>query len=134
MTDLTTNPTREGVSAPGDWDPFSRTCPSRRLLDSIGDKWAILILLALEGRPLRYGEIEHAVDGISQKMLSQRLRTLAFDGLVSRTAHTEIPPRVVYELTDLGRSALPALRGLYDWTVANMSRIEEHRTGDRVEG
>lgn len=128
MTDLTTTGAGRGNPASRDWNPFSRACPSRRLLDSIGDKWAILILLALEDRPLRYGEIEHAVDGISQKMLSQRLRTLAADGLVSRTAHTEIPLRVVYELTDLGRSALPALRGLYEWTVANMSRIAEHRT------
>ncbi|AGF72850.1 winged helix-turn-helix transcriptional regulator [Corynebacterium halotolerans] len=128
MTDLTTTGSGRGNPAPQDWNPFSRACPSRRLLDSIGDKWAILILLALEDRPLRYGEIEHTVDGISQKMLSQRLRTLTVDGLVNRTAHTEIPPRVVYDLTDLGRSALPALRGLYEWTVANMSRIAEHRT------
>ncbi len=128
MTESTTTEVREGSRASEDWDPFSRACPSRRLLDSIGDKWAILILLTLEDRALRYGEIEHAVDGISQKMLSQRLRTLTADGLVSRTAHTEIPPRVVYDLTDLGRSALPVLRGLYDWTVRNMSRIEKHRT------
>ena len=127
MTNLTTTDDGGGNQADECWDPFARTCPSRRLLDSIGDKWAILILLALEHRAMRYGEIEHIVDGISQKMLSQRLRTLAADGLISRTAHSEIPPRVVYELTDLGRSALPALHGLYAWTVANMSRIAEHR-------
>ncbi len=115
------------TTSTGNWDPFGRECPSRRLLDAIGDKWAILILLSLEDGALRYGEIERAVAGISQKMLSQRLRTLAEDGLVDRTAHTEIPPRVVYELTELGRSALPALHGIFDWTVANMSGVAAHR-------
>ena len=104
-----------------------KECPSRPLLDAIGDKWAILVLLSLESGALRYREIERTVEGISQKMLSQRLRSLAEDGLVSRTAYTEIPPRVVYELTDLGRSALPALHGLVDWTVSHMSEVAGHR-------
>lgn len=110
-----------------EWNPFSRHCTSRGLLDAIGDKWSILILLALAGRELRYGQIEKAVDGISQKMLSQRLHGLVKDGLVIRTAHDEIPPKVVYKLTELGHSAVPAVRGLFDWTVEHMSQVQQHR-------
>lgn len=116
-----------GVTGEREWDPFSRHCTSRGLLDAIGDKWSILIVLTLAERELRYGQIEKAVDGISQKMLSQRLHSLADDGLVLRTAHEEIPPKVVYGLTELGRSAVPAVRGLFDWTVEHMSAVQQHR-------
>ncbi|MGD7000924.1 winged helix-turn-helix transcriptional regulator [Corynebacterium halotolerans] len=121
----------EGVeSVP--WNPFSRHCASRGLLDAIGDKWSILIVVTLADGELRYGQIEKAVDGISQKMLSQRLHSLVDDGLVTRTAHQEIPPKVVYGLTDLGQSAVPVLRGLVDWTVEHMSRVQDHREGSGV--
>lgn len=116
-----------GGSGQQAWDPFSRHCASRGLLDAIGDKWAILIVLALADRDLRYGQIEKVVEGISQKVLSQRLHSLAVDGLVSRTVHEEIPPKVVYGLTDLGSSVVPAARGLVDWTVNHMSQVQQHR-------
>ncbi|MDN6324956.1 MAG: helix-turn-helix transcriptional regulator, partial [Corynebacterium sp.] len=90
------------------WNPAARDCPSRDLFSTVGDRWNMLILLSLEHGPLRNGQIQTAVDGISVRVLSQRLSALAADGLVTRTAFPEIPPRVVYELTDLGRSALPA--------------------------
>ena len=109
------------------YDPFDRTCPSRGLLTSAGDKWTILIILALEQRPLRFGQIEEVVDGISQKMLTQRLRAMAADGLLARWAYEETPPRVEYELTDLGRSLLPVAQALVDWVVDNCAAVEDHR-------
>lgn len=115
---------------PQDWagryDPFDRTCPSRGLLNAVGDKWTILIVLALADRPLRYGQIVQAVDGISEKMLSQRLRTMTGDGLLARWAFEEIPPRVDYELTDLGRSLLPVAQALVDWVADNYETVGRH--------
>lgn len=107
------------------YDPFDRTCPSRGLLTSVGDKWTILIVLALEHRPLRYSHIEETVDGISQKMLSQRLRRMTDDGLINRWAYEETPPRVEYELTDLGRSLLPVAQALVDWVTDNCAAVED---------
>ena len=81
---------------------------------------------APEEGPLRYGRIEETVDGISQKMLSQRLRRMTEDGLIARWAYEEIPPRVEYELTDLGRSLLPVAQALVDWVADNYATVEEH--------
>lgn len=112
------------------WNPAARDCPSRDLFSTVGDRWNMLILLSLEHGPLRNGQIQTAVDGISVRVLSQRLSALAADGLVTRTAFPEIPPRVVYGLTNLGRSALPAVHALFDWTVGHMSQVMEHRTAE----
>ncbi|MCS5479329.1 helix-turn-helix transcriptional regulator [Corynebacterium sp. YIM 101645] len=112
----------------GSYDPFDRTCPSRALLESVGDKWTILIVLALEEGPRRYGRIEETVDGISQKMLSQRLRRMTEDGLIARWAFEEVPPRVEYELTDLGRSLLPVAQALVDWVADHYATVaQQHR-------
>lgn len=115
------------------WNPAARDCPSRGLFSTLGDRWNMLILLSLEQGPLRNGEIQSAVDGISVRVLSQRLTVLATDGLITRTAFPEIPPRVVYELTDLGKSALPPVHALFEWTVAHMSDVVEHRRADEVD-
>ncbi|WP_312977648.1 helix-turn-helix domain-containing protein [Corynebacterium sp.] len=115
------------------WNPAARDCPSRDLFTTLGDRWNMLILLSLEQGPLRNGEIQSAVDGISVRVLSQRLTVLAADGLITRTAFPEIPPRVVYELTDLGRSAVPPVHALFEWTVAHMSDVVEHRRADEVD-
>ncbi|WP_420098332.1 winged helix-turn-helix transcriptional regulator [Corynebacterium sp.] len=112
------------------WNPAARDCPSRDLFTTLGDRWNMLILLALQHGPRRNGEVRAAVDGISVRVLSQRLTALVSDGLVTRTAFPEIPPRVVYELTDLGRSALVPVHGLFEWTVTHMSDVVEHRRTD----
>ena len=106
------------------WDPYARDCPSRVVLDRIGDRWTVLIvgILAEEG-PIRFGELARRVDGISQKMLTQTLRSLERDGLVRRTVHAVVPPRVDYELTDAGRSLLEPLGALTAWAVDHMDRI-----------
>lgn len=115
-----------------DWvreaDPFDRTCPSRGLLATLSDKWSILIILSLDGQQLRYGEIEQAVDGISPKMLTQRLRMLVDDGFLVRWEFEEIPPRVAYELTELGRSLLPVFYPLIGWLIDHTRDVEEHRS------
>jgi DNA-binding HxlR family transcriptional regulator len=108
------------------WDPYRSDCPSRRLLDRIGDRWTVLIIGALDSGPRRFGALAAQVGGISQKMLTQTLRSLERDGFVTRTAYAEIPPRVEYELTPLGRSLQGPLRALEQWAVANMSEVVEH--------
>jgi DNA-binding HxlR family transcriptional regulator len=83
---------------------------SAETLDRIGDKWTVLVLVALEQGPLRYNEIRRVVDGISQRMLTLTLKGLERDGLVNRTMYPTIPPRVDYELTELGRKLVVPLR------------------------
>ena len=107
----------------GTWDPYVRDCPSRRLLDRIGDRWTVLIVGALDQGPRRFGELATEVDGVSQKMLTQTLRSLERDGFVSRTAYAVVPPHVEYELTDLGRSLQGPLGALERWAVDNMDAV-----------
>lgn len=105
------------------WDPYTRNCPTRELLDRIGDRWTVLVIGTLDGGPLRFGEIARRIDGVSQKMLTQTLRSLERDGLVTRTLYPEIPPRVEYELTDLGRTLREPLKGLEDWAKSHMAQV-----------
>ncbi|GAB2505786.1 putative HTH-type transcriptional regulator YtcD [Corynebacterium atrinae] len=106
-----------------DWNPYERDCPTRRLLDQIGDTWTVLVVGALSDGPLRFGELTRRIEGISQKMLTQTLRALERDGLVKRTQYPEIPPRVEYELTPEGHSLREPLKILEDWANAHMSSI-----------
>jgi len=84
-------------------------------LGRIGDKWTVMVVGTLQDGPLRYNEIHRIVDGISQRMLTLTLKGLEQDGLVTRTIFSTIPPRVDYELTDLGRLLMVPLQSLYDW-------------------
>jgi len=111
----------------GTWDPYQRDCPSRRLLDRIGDRWTVLIVGALDVGPRRFTEIAADVEGISQKMLTQTLRSLERDGFVSRTAYPVVPPHVEYELTELGRSLQNPLRALERWAIENMDDVVERQ-------
>jgi DNA-binding HxlR family transcriptional regulator len=99
----------------------------RHILDRVGDKWSVLVVGTLEGGPLRYTELIHAIPGISQRMLTLTLRQLTQDGLVSRTAYAEVPPRVEYELTSLGRSLLSTVLALAAWAVDNHEQIARNR-------
>lgn len=105
------------------WDPYDRNCPTRRLLDRIGDRWTVLVVGALAGGSLRFSQIAARVDGVSQKMLTQTLRALERDGLVSRTVFPVIPPHVEYELTDAGRSLREPLAALDAWARAHMGGV-----------
>jgi DNA-binding HxlR family transcriptional regulator len=117
--------TRASASLPA--DPFDPNCPSRGLLDRIGDRWSVLVLLSLGERGHRFGELAHRVGGISQKMLTQTLRALERDGLVTRTVHAQVPPRVDYDLTALGSSLLDLMHGLDSWARAHVDDVQAAR-------
>ena len=105
------------------WDPYDRNCPSRRLLDRIGDRWTVLTIGALADGPHRFGVLTSRIDGVSQKMLTQTLRGLERDGLVKRTVFPVVPPRVEYELTVTGRSLCEPLAELEAWAREHMSEV-----------
>ncbi|WP_029067722.1 winged helix-turn-helix transcriptional regulator [Jonesia quinghaiensis] len=100
-------------------DPYSRNCPSRQLLDRIGDRWTVLLVGVLSTGPHRFNELQRKVDGISQKMLTQTLRNLERDHIVHREVYPESPPRVEYSLTEAGRSLCGPLKSLEMWAVAH---------------
>ena len=100
----------------------------RQVLDRVGDKWSMLVIAVLEEGPLRYTDVQRDVPGISQRMLSLTLRQLQQDGLVTRTAYAEVPPRVEYALTPLSRSLLEMVKALIGWASDHHDEIREHRT------
>ncbi|MFC3893568.1 winged helix-turn-helix transcriptional regulator [Lentzea rhizosphaerae] len=102
-------------------------CPCRDLLDMVASKWTALAIGALEDGPMRFGELKRRLDGISQKMLTQTLRTLERDGLVTRTVYPSVPLRVEYELTSLGRSVTEPLAALRSWAQRNYESVAEAR-------
>ena len=108
-------------------DPFNRNCGSRQVLDRIGDRWSVLVVLTLAEGDRRYGELAERISGISQKMLTQTLRGLERDGIVTRTVHASVPPRVDYALTDLGRSLLDLVSGLEAWATTHLAEVERAR-------
>lgn len=105
------------------WDPYDRNCPTRKLLDRIGDRWTVLVVGALSDGPMRFSALQARVDGVSQKMLTQTLRALEQDGLVSRTVTAAVPVRVDYELTAAGRSLGGPLKALEDWATEHMDPV-----------
>lgn len=109
------------------YNAFVAACPTRQVMATIGDKWSGLIVNALADGARRHGELRNAIAGASQKMLTQTLRTLERDGLVTRTVTPTVPVRVDYELTDLGLTLLPVLRAVKDWSEAHIPEIETAR-------
>jgi DNA-binding HxlR family transcriptional regulator len=98
-------------------------CPVSEVFRRIGDKWSMLLVIILGGRPHRYNELHRAIEGISQRMLTRTLRTLESDGLIQRTVFPSVPPSVEYRLTPLGESLLQPLSGLADWAVQHSDRF-----------
>ena len=103
------------------------TCEIRDLLDRLADKWSLLVVELLGDGTHRFTELRRRIDGISQRMLTLTLRQLERDGLVTRTVHPTVPPRVDYELTSLGRSLLEAIQPIVLWTRANRQAILDAR-------
>ncbi|MEU1889539.1 helix-turn-helix domain-containing protein [Micromonospora sp. WMMD987] len=139
MTTMTAAQQRSRAKA--EYDAFVAQCPSRDLLDRISDKWVVLVLAALrsdgshpfgadcsgEPRPMRYSELARLLAGVSQKMLTQTLRSLERDGLVTRTVTPTVPVTVTYELTGLGLSLHQVIRGLKGWAETHMDEVSAHR-------
>ena len=101
--------------------------PINDVLSQIGGKWTIFVITSLSEGPMRFGELRRHIDGVSQKMLTQTLRDLERDGFVTRTVTPSIPPRVDYELTEMGRELREPLSVSGKWAVANRQRVEDAR-------
>ena len=106
---------------------FEQPCPIRDVLDRIGDQWSLLVLEALAERTLRFNELARSIGDVSRQMLSRTLKRLEEDGFVSRAVYAEVPPRVEYTLTDLGRSFLGPMMQLVQWADANHRAICQAR-------
>ena len=119
---------QQRAAARAEYDAFLAACPSRQVLARISDKWVTLILVALAGGPLRYSDLGRVITGVSQKMLTQTLRTLERDGLVARAVTASVPVRVDYQLTPLGDSLMPAVNAVKSWAEEHISEIEASRT------
>ncbi|MEO6395757.1 MAG: helix-turn-helix domain-containing protein [Devosia sp.] len=98
------------------------------ILNRIGDKWSVMVVGHLTRKTMRFNELRHAIGGISQRMLTLTLRNLERDGLVTRTVFPEIPPRVEYKLTDLGRTLTNPLDALWNWAALHMGEVNSART------
>ena len=107
------------------FDSFLADCPSRLVLDRISDKWVTLVIASLADGPRRFSEVSRQLAGVSQKMLTQTLRTLERDGLVSRTVTASVPVRVDYELTALGHSLLDPIKHLKAWAEDHVPEVRE---------
>jgi DNA-binding HxlR family transcriptional regulator len=110
-------------------DPLFPQCPVRNVLSRIGDRWSLLVLLALHDKAeaMRFSDLCKAIPDVSQKMLTSTLRKLEADDLLSRTIYPEVPPRVEYKLTKRGKTLIPLLNQLVDWSLDNMDAIMRHR-------
>lgn len=126
---------QQRAEAKAQYDAFLAACPSRQLLDRLSDKWVTLIVAALgsgpdcagDPAPLRFSELARTLAGVSQKMLTQTLRALERDGLVTRTVTPTVPVTVHYELTELGLSLYGLVRGIKDWAQEHMDDVAAAR-------
>ncbi|TCO34228.1 HxlR family transcriptional regulator [Kribbella steppae] len=124
-------PTRDaaqlGQNPAPTYDAYLSTCPARQLVDRISDKWVTLVLPALADGPQRYSDLARRIDGVSQKMLTQTLRTLERDGLLTRHVTPSVPVRVDYELTPLGLSLMPLIASIKSWAETHMDEVSAAR-------
>ncbi|MCR6479770.1 helix-turn-helix transcriptional regulator [Variovorax sp. ZS18.2.2] len=114
-------------ASPPAWNPYLATCPTRQVLDCIADKWAALVVGLLLGGTRRFGELRREIQGVSQKMLTQTLRSLERDGIVRREVYATVPPKVEYSLTPLGESLAATLEELRLWAERNIEDVLRNR-------
>jgi DNA-binding HxlR family transcriptional regulator len=107
---------------------YAADCPSRQVLDLISDKWTPLIIMLLEDDPKRFSELRRSINGISQKMLTQTLRSMERNGLVTRTVYPEVPPRVEYELTSMGETLCAPMQAIVCWAEGHINEITTAQT------
>jgi Predicted transcriptional regulators len=106
-----------------EWNPYAAACPTRMVLDRIADKWAVLVLGLLVDGPIRFNELRRRIEGLSQKMLSQCLKSLERDGLVHRHAIATVPVTVEYSITDLGRTLAETVDALRLWAETHIEEV-----------
>lgn len=104
---------------------FSEHCPTRLVLNRIADKWTVLVMISLKDEKKRFSELKREIEGISQKMLTQTLRGLERDGLITRTVYPTVPPHVEYNLTPLGHTLKDLLYTIKTWSEANIDEVVE---------
>lgn len=109
--------------APLRYDVFLQNCPTRQVLDRLADKWALLILMRLADGTTRFNQLRREIEGVSQKVLSQTLKKLERDGLISRRAFPTVPVTVEYSLTDLGRTLRQAVASFTHWAETHMDAV-----------
>jgi DNA-binding HxlR family transcriptional regulator len=107
-------------------DPWSANCPSRAIIDILASKWVLLLLPVLRAGAKRNCELMRAVDGVSQKMLTQTLRELEHYGIVTRHSHETVPPRVEYSLTRIGASLADLMQSLDHWVIAHYQTLQKN--------
>lgn len=124
------SPGHLSVTASPSWrgDVYAAQCPTRLLLDRIADKWTVLLLGTLSDGPMRFNALKRRIEGVSQKMLSQTLRQMERDGLVSRTVEPTVPVSVTYEITALGMTLVQALQPVIEWAETMMPQVVEAQT------
>jgi DNA-binding HxlR family transcriptional regulator len=106
---------------------YDPNCPTRAVLDRVGDKWTVLVVLVLRDGPRRFSQVRDQIGGVAPKVLTETLRRLERDGIVTRTAFPEIPPRVEYALTPLGQSLEGPIQAISDWAEENMPTVTRAR-------
>jgi DNA-binding HxlR family transcriptional regulator len=109
------------------YNVYSQDCPTRTVLDIVADKWTSLLIVALVPGTKRFQQLKREIGGITQKMLTQTLRSLERNGLVERRAYATVPPRVEYTLTGLGHTLSETLEALQEWSVAHVEEIQRAR-------
>ena len=109
------------------WNVFDSHCATRQVLDLIAEKWTVLIIRRLADGTLRFAQLRRSVDGISQKVLTNILRSLERDGIVTRRIYASVPPKVEYSLTTLGRSLCNLVEGICGWAEANIEHVQAAR-------
>jgi DNA-binding HxlR family transcriptional regulator len=128
-----THPEGTAAGACCEWDDAYQwdtreDCEVRQILDRIADKWSLLVIALLDKRRKRFTELRREIDGVSQRMLTVTLRQLERDGLVQRTVHPVVPPRVDYELTPLGSSLHATIQALVTWTETHQREVAAARS------
>ncbi|WP_133916389.1 winged helix-turn-helix transcriptional regulator [Streptomyces sp. NBC_00582] len=123
----TTTADRRREQASAEFNAFLKACPTHELLGRLSEKWSCLVVAALADGPMRYGDLSRRIAGVSPKMLTQSLRSLERDGLVSRTVTPSVPVRVDYELTELGASLAQLMTAVKDWAETHIKEVHEAR-------
>jgi DNA-binding HxlR family transcriptional regulator len=120
--------TKKTTSRPPELEHTPANCHAREMLARVGDKWSVYVIHVLgDAGTLRFNELRSRVDGISQRMLTVTLRGMERDGLVTRKVYPEVPPRVEYALTKLGRTLRQLVRGLVEWSGAHLTEVDTAR-------